>query len=30
MMFLADVKFISTCIYVTKHFPTVEQKKYAQ
>ena len=30
MMFLADVKFISTCIYVAKNFPTVEQKKYAQ
>ena len=30
MMFLADVKFISKCIYVAKNFPTVEQKKYAQ
>ena len=30
MMLLADVKFISTCIYVAKNFPTVEQKKYAQ
>ena len=30
MMFLADVKFISTCMYVPKNFPTVEQKKYAR
>ena len=30
MGFLADVKFISTCMYVANNFPTVEQKKYAQ
>ena len=30
MMFLADVKFISTCMYVPKQFPSVEQKKCAQ
>ena len=30
MMFLADVKFISTCMYVAKNFPTVEQKKYTR
>ena len=30
MMFLANVKFISTCMYVPKNFPTVEQNKYAR
>ena len=30
MMFLADVKFISTCMYVPKQFPSVEQKKCAR
>ena len=30
MMFLANVKFISTCMHVPKNFATVEQKKYAR